>query len=168
MSALVMNECNNASRDRQSGADRQSSRTTSRRMIWLPERLSGSWVELLSKSWTSRQTVRVLHGDMKTELTSRQSLHRLPKFLHDPSPTHLVAACMLFSIAMNVFYHIHKGDRYQLGILACGAVGALAVGWKLGEITQGVVTGLGPWFVMVSLVLSAVFHRVLRDYGEMT
>jgi len=95
-------------------------------------------------------------------------LHRLPKFLHDPSPTHLVAACMLFSIAMNVFYHIHKGDRYQLGILACGAVGALAVGWKLGEITQGVVTGLGPWVVMVSLVLSAVFHRVLRDYGEMT
>ncbi|CAI9637347.1 unnamed protein product [Alternaria burnsii] len=91
---------------------------------------------------------------------------RLSPLSHDPKPIRLIVACLVYSIAMNVFYHIHKSDKYQLGILACGAMSAWGLGLASGENTPSVLTGLGPWAVMVSLVLSAAFHRA-RGHGEM-
>lgn len=67
---------------------------------------------------------------------------------------------------MNGFYHIHKGDRYQLRILACGVLSALAVGCASKQNPQYMITGLGPWVVMALLLVSAAFYRLLRDCGE--
>lgn len=114
----------------------------------------------------SRQSVSILQEVIRTGITFEQQPHRHLAIIPEPGPVHFVCACLVYSTAINVLYHIHKRDRYQLGIVACGVLGALAAGWASKQDTKDVITGLGTWAVMASLLLSAAFHKLLRDHGE--
>ncbi|KAJ6274307.1 hypothetical protein PSV08DRAFT_23112 [Bipolaris maydis] len=121
--------------------------------------------------WSSRMVpnfvLESLFSHEKGSSESRQSQpHRHLAIIPEPGPVHFVCACLVYSTAINVLYHIHKRDRYQLGIVACGVLGALAAGWASKQDTKDVITGLGTWAVMASLLLSAAFHKLLRDHGE--
>ena len=119
---------------------------------------------MLGYSLGSQQSVSKARKSTRGILTAGKPSQGLPAFTHDPGPIHLVAACSIYSIVTHSFYHLHKGDRYQLGIVVCGALSAFVVGWVLGEDVHGVLTGLGPWFILVSLALSAALHKLLdRD-----
>jgi hypothetical protein len=93
-------------------------------------------------------------------LTIQWQERQLPDFVHNPSPGQLVAACLVYNIAVNSYYHLHKGDRYQSWFVAGGAVSAFAVGLACGKDVHGILMDFLPWYLILSLVLSAAFHNV--------
>ncbi|KAH7008758.1 hypothetical protein EDB80DRAFT_717369 [Ilyonectria destructans] len=90
---------------------------------------------------------------------SEEQYLRLPVFVRDPSPEHLLAACLVYGISMNGYYHIHNSDRYQCWFATSGVLLAFAVGWTGAEDVHGILMGFMPWFLILSLVLSAAFHK---------
>ncbi|XP_014559450.1 hypothetical protein COCVIDRAFT_24176 [Bipolaris victoriae FI3] len=159
VASLVMNEYQRAVMAQQPSTEQRSSRI-------LPSFVLGSLFGHEKVSSESGQSVSILQEVIRTVITFEQQPQRLLDIIPNPGPVHLVVACLVYSAAINVFYHIHKRDRYQLGIVACGTISALAVGWASKQDTKDVITGLGTWAVMASLLLSAAFHKLLREYGE--
>jgi len=93
---------------------------------------------------------------------SQQQDIQLPIFIRDPSPGQLVAACLIYGMAVNGYYYLHKGDRYQYWFAVCGAVSAFAVGWISKKDIHGILMDFMPWFLILALVLSAASHKVHR------
>ncbi|KAF2248046.1 hypothetical protein BU26DRAFT_605583 [Trematosphaeria pertusa] len=89
----------------------------------------------------------------------------LPHYVRDPGPLQLLAACIVYSAAMHGFYHLHRADRYQFWVVLTGAASAFIVGWACGESVHETLMDIFPWFLMISMVLSAAFHGVLRAAG---
>jgi len=93
---------------------------------------------------------------------SQQQDIQLPVFIRDPSPGQLVAACLVYGMAMNGYYYLHKGNRHQYWFAVCGTVSAFVVGWTSKKDIHGILMDFVPWFLILSLVLSAAFHKVRR------
>ena len=72
---------------------------------------------------------------------------------------------MLYSAAMNGYYHLHRDDIYQLWIVSCGVVSAFAAGWACGKDAYGSLMDFAPWFLILSMVISTVIHWALWSVG---
>ncbi|KAI3326834.1 hypothetical protein HD806DRAFT_418942 [Xylariaceae sp. AK1471] len=88
--------------------------------------------------------------------TSQRSVTRLRD---GPSPAVFVVAVLVFTTCISTIYHSHRHDEHMNHWLAISAVGALVVGVFMGLDVQAIMVEIIPGFVVISLLVSVLFHR---------
>ena len=71
----------------------------------------------------------------------------------------------MYSVAVNGYYHLHRGDTYQIWFVVCGVAGAFVAGWACGKDAYGSLMDFAPWFLILSMVISSVVYWALRSVG---
>jgi len=83
-----------------------------------------------------------------------------PGILADPPAFLFFIASMLFTSLAYTYHSINRGDAFQNTILAWGIVLGLLTAWSMDLGVLLGVFGLEQWFLLLSLVLSDIFHLI--------
>lgn len=81
--------------------------------------------------------------------------------IKDPPPLLFLAATMTYTLAITRFRSLHQNDRYQDRILAAGWI-AGGIAAFASQTPFQTLKGSLAWSGFLSLIISSLFHRLLR------
>lgn len=76
-------------------------------------------------------------------------------------------ACVVYGIAITVFYQRHRGGKYQDAFLLVGGGITCMLCGLVGTSIQEILLSWMPWAIIMSLGASARAHEFIRQRGSL-